>query len=713
MIIFITGTDTGVGKTVVSGVLAQGCVPLLEQVAYLKVVQTGPQFEDSAVVTAVTNNVTVLPPLYHYPDPVSPDQAYVAACQSSAAAVAQVEMNELIAKIHQAAAAYKILICEGAGGVLVPLNLNGDTWQDVLRHLGCPYVLVSRSTLGTLNHTALSLNALSSLPNQGFVVMSGDDHPDNQVSLQQIASHYQVTWVGHLPQLDLHNHATAKVYGSQLAAKLLQHLSPTPPADHSASGVVSRITHSHSYSHPSSAIVWHPYTQHGLGVAPLDVIRAQGNTWTLSDGRQLLDGISSWWTSILGHGVPELAETLKSQQQLLDHVLFGGVTHQPARDLAAQVVAGCNQIHQGGDSPLDDRHQFASVFFSDNGSTAVEVALKMAYVYSRRKRGLRQGRFVALRGGYHGDTLGAMSVSKTAGFHDAFAEHLVNTTFITPHYTHKVQDSGDNTDNLPGLSHMDELDHMINQHGAMIYGVIIEPCIQGAAGMRVLDHAWLSRLIKLCTQAGIPLIFDEVFVGLYRLGTYLATHQLLDAAQLLAGDTPQIVCLAKGLTGGTVPLAVTVTKPCVYEAFYSSDPKEAFQHGHTYTANPIACQVALKTHELLAQWSKLNPGAVQHMEQIYHQLISSVNSRFLAQQIWHEPRACGSVFAFELGAPLAPPPATECARLTTILINHGLFVRPLGATFYLCPALNTPISQLQHMGQLIIAGLTEWHETRH
>lgn len=698
MMIFVTGTDTSVGKTAVSAVLAQGWSQLTDGVAYLKAVQTGPQFEDSATVAAVAGAAEVLSPLYHYPHPASPHHAYAHERRNASSTVAAISCAELVAGIKAAAAAHNVLICEGAGGLFVPLNMQGHTWKDVLAQLRCPYIVVTRSSLGTLNHTTLTLHALSSLGQQGYVVMSGQDHSDNEHSLAQIVADYEHGWLGHLPQLDLQDaHQVAK-HGRKLARQLDQDLraaATSPAADSLGDGQL-----------------WHPYTQHGLGVPPLEVVAAQGQRWLLTDGRRVFDGISSWWTSILGHGHPELGQTLQAQQQALDHVLFGGITHEPAQRLAAQVIAGCNGMKQPqhkrqlalaapGEAGL-----FSRVFFSDNGSTAVEVALKMALVYSRRKRGLQQGSFVALRGGYHGDTLGAMSVSMTSGFHGAFTDYVIHTRFVEPRYTHAVRGVGGSP-----AERIHELEQLLQQESQSIYGVIVEPGIQGAAGMRFIHPKWLERCVSLCADYGIPMIFDEVFVGMYRLGTYLGVQQLPHADKLLRRDAPQIVCLAKGLTGGTVPLAVTVTKPCVYEAFYSQDPQDALQHGHTYTANPIACAAALKAHELLQAHLGDDAQPIQRMAAVYEQVIASAGDTLMAQQIWHEPRAYGSVFAFELGAAAAASPA-ECRRLSAILVRRGLFVRPLGTTFYLCPALNIATQELEEMCAILIAGLKDWHSSK-
>lgn len=672
MILFVTGTDTGVGKTVVAALLASGFRELGKKVGYYKPVQTGPKNEDALRVAQITG-LPVVSSHYHYPDPLSPNHAFLKLRAKSSHEPQEVDLNKLTAQIVSLAAEYDWLICEGAGGLYVPLNRRHETWKDVVARLGCPYVVVARSQLGTLNHTQLTLDALQAVKGSGFLVMNGEPSSHNLETLAEISERHGVKFLGHQPFRDLGNSQVLKEDGLSMA---------------------QAIDHEFIDSRPSFTL-WHPYTQHGLGISPVDVASARGNTWTLRSGEKLLDGISSWWTSVLGHGHPELGSALKQQQQTLDHVLFGNITHRPARELAGLLVRRC---HGSSDSISSSAPAFDHVFFSDNGSTAVEAALKMAYVYSRNKQNRQEGYFVALRGGYHGDTLGAMSMSKTSGFHADFQSLCLNTQFLTPRYTHgDAQEDADPKEYFAG-------------HHRQIYGVIVEPLVQGASGMKFIDPAWLTHVIQLCADYNIPLIFDEVFTGVHRLGCYLAIHQL-GHEELLSGSAPQIICLSKGLTGGTVPLAVTITKKQIFDVFWSQDPKAAFQHGHTFTANPIACHVACKADALLFESLQYQAGQSVHIAKM-QEMYRAVMSAEAHQSFWQNPRALGSLFAFELTDPSGLPDYHQCQKLTELNRKKGLFVRPLGTTFYLAPALNTSLEELEKMCQIMVESLHEWWSAR-
>ena len=671
MTLFVTGTDTGVGKTVVAALLAAGSRELAKKVGYYKPVQTGPENEDALRVAHITG-LPVIPAHCHYPHPLSPNQAFLKLRSEASHEPEEVDLEKLTAQINSLASGYDWLICEGAGGLYVPLNRHHETWKDVVARLGCPYVVVARSQLGTLNHSQLTLDALKGVKGSGFLVMNGEPSSHNFETLAEISERHGVKFLGHQPIMDLEDLQALKENGRVMAHAIDHDLASRP-----------------------SFTLWHPYTQHGLGIRPVDVASARGNTWTLRSGEKLLDGISSWWTSVLGHGHPELGSALKQQQQTLDHVLFGNITHRPARELADLLVRRCQ-----GSSHIRATPAFDHVFFSDNGSTAVEAGLKMAYVYSKRKskrksrhrQNHQEGYFVALRGGYHGDTLGAMSMSKTSGFHADFHSLCLNTQFLNPRYTHEKA-QGD----VPR--------EYFAEHHDQIDGVIVEPLVQGASGMKFIDPAWLVHVIELCADYDIPLIFDEVFTGVHRLGSYLAIHRL-GREELFSGSAPQIICLSKGLTGGTVPLAVTITKKQIFDVFWSQNPKTAFQHGHTFTANPIACHVACKADALLFESLEYQAGQSVHitkMQELYHSVIRAEAH----QPFWQNPRALGSLFAFELAALSGLPDHGQCQKFTEINRKKGLFVRPLGSTFYLAPALNTPLEELDRMCQIMVESLRE------
>jgi len=291
-------------------------------------------------------------------------------------------------------------------------------------------------------------------------------------------------------------------------------------------------------------VIWHPYTQEQTAPPPLPIVSGEGAWLVGEDGRRYLDAISSWWTNIHGHAHPRLVRALADQAARLEHVIFAGMTHEPAVALAEQLTALLG---------LD------RVFYSDNGSTAVETALKMAYQYWAN-RGEPRTRFLMLKDGYHGDTVGAMSVSGLPLFRGHFADLLF---------------------------HADIYDGAI---GGDVAAVIVEPMVQGAAGMRMHSPEFLREVEQRCRAAGCLLIADEVMTGFGRTGRMFAHEH--------AGISPDVVCLSKGITGGFMPFAATVTSNSVYEAFLSDDSARTFFHGHSYTGNPLGCAVALESLRL-------------------------------------------------------------------------------------------------------------------
>jgi len=299
---------------------------------------------------------------------------------------------------------------------------------------------------------------------------------------------------------------------------------------------------------------WHPYTQHATDGEPLRVVAARGAWLELEGGHRVLDAISSWWCNIHGHGHPRLVRALAEQAERLDHVLFAGCTHEPAERLAAELarLTGLDRC-----------------FYSDNGSTAVEVALKMAYLTWRRRGEKGRTRFLALEGGYHGDTFGAMAVGDPKPFFEELSPLLFQATHVDQEGLGEEVARGD------------------------VAALILEPIVQGAAGMRPVPASFLREARRLCTEHGVLLIADEVMTGFGRTGTLFACEQ--------AGIRPDLMCLAKGIAGGMMPLAATLATEEVFAAFLSPERARAFFHGHTFTANPLACAVALASLDLIRE----------------------------------------------------------------------------------------------------------------
>jgi len=405
--------------------------------------------------------------------------------------------------------------------------------------------------------------------------------------------------------------------------------------------------------------LWHPYTQHGLEADPLPVASAQGALLRLADGRELVDAISSWWTCLHGHGVPEIAAAIGAQAARLDHVLFAGATHAPAIELAEQLLA----LAPPG---------LARVFYSDNGSTAVEVALKLL-VQAHAQRGEPERRvFVCFEGGYHGDTFGAMAVGDPDPYFEPWRALLFEVR--------RAELS------LAGLERaLDEL----GPHAA---GVIVEPLVQGAGGMRMHAPELLCALAQECRARGVPLVADEVMTGFGRTGALFACAR--------AGIEPDVLCLAKGLTGGTLPLAATLVRAEHFEAFRSRERRRAFFHGHSFTANPIACAAALASLELVrAQRPEL--------------ALERIGARIEAQLLEHLPQAraryvlrrTGGIVALDLprrDSERAGYLDERALRLRAAAIERGVLLRPLGPVLYAMPPACTSDAQADQIARALL-----------
>jgi adenosylmethionine-8-amino-7-oxononanoate aminotransferase len=392
-----------------------------------------------------------------------------------------------------------------------------------------------------------------------------------------------------------------------------------------------------------AACIWHPFTP--ASAAPeIAVVKAEGIWLHTEDGRKILDGTSSWWVNAHGHAHPYIAERLAQQAKTLEHIIFAGFTHPPAIELAENLLRFIN----GSQS---------RIFYSDNGSTSVEVALKMALQFFKNQN-IPKKRIIAFENAYHGDTFGAMSVGHRNAFSAAFAELLFEVDFIpTPEIGQEEW----------SLSKLSEL-----LKKGDVAAFIFEPLIQGAGGMRMYCAKTLNKMLEFCELHRVLTIADEVFTGFYRTGSPLAVHQL--------HKLPDIICLSKTLTGGTLPLGVTAVPEFIYEAFQSKNPHHTFFHGHSFTANPLSCTAALASLELLQQDDCIkNIRFIEQQHQIFAQSIKAHNAI-------SEVRCLGTILAIELKTktesgylnPIAP-------QLTTYFLKRNIYLRPLGNVVYLTP----------------------------
>jgi adenosylmethionine---8-amino-7-oxononanoate aminotransferase len=384
--------------------------------------------------------------------------------------------------------------------------------------------------------------------------------------------------------------------------------------------------------------VWLPYTPM-RSAAPLPVARTYGSRIVLADGRELIDGIASWWTACHGYNHAPIAQAVQRQLAEMPHVMFGGMVHEQALRLAQRLV----ELLPG---------DLARVFFSDSGSVAVEVALKMAVQFWFNSGVRGRTKFVAFKGGYHGDTTGAMAVSDPEdGMHAAF-------TGLLPEQI--VVDLPDTDERFAAL------DTLFAQRGDEIAGIIVEPLVQGAGGMRFHEPVVLQRLRALADRYDVLLIFDEIFTGFGRTGAMFACEA--------AGVIPDIITLSKALTGGTLPLAATIANGKVFDAFWSDDPKKALMHGPTFMANALACAAANASLDLFESEPRL-----EQVAQIEAALARALAPcRTLPGVV--DVRVKGAIGVVE------PERMDDLAALRARFVEEGVFVRPFGRVVYLTPA---------------------------
>ena len=394
--------------------------------------------------------------------------------------------------------------------------------------------------------------------------------------------------------------------------------------------------------------VWLPYAQMKTAPLPLAVAATRGSRIVLADGRELIDGIASWWTACHGYNHPHIRAAVERQLATMPHVMFGGLVHEQALTLARRLTA------------MLGSHGLDRVFFSESGSIAVEVALKMALQYWR-DRGVRgREQIVAFQGGYHGDTTGAMAISDPqSGFQGTLAGLLPRQIIV----------------DLP----LDEastaaLDALLTEQGDHIAAIIVEPLVQGAGGMRLHDARVLQTLRALADRHELLLIFDEIFTGFGRTGTMFAFEQ--------AGVAPDIITLSKALTGGTLPLAATVARRKVFDAFWSDDPENALMHGPTFMANALACAAANASLDLFAREPRL--AQVTKIESLLREALEPCRKLAGVEDV----RVKGAIGVVELNR------IENLNGLRQRFIDEGVFVRPFGSIVYLTPAFTITEQEL-------------------
>lgn len=410
--------------------------------------------------------------------------------------------------------------------------------------------------------------------------------------------------------------------------------------------------------------IWRPYTQERIAPLPIAIDRAEGSYLYTKEGRKIFDGISSWWVITHGHCHPRIVEAIRRQAGRIDQVIFANFSHDPAEELGERLIR-C--------APAKLRR----VFFTDNGSTAVESALKMALQACAQRGFPLKKKFVAFSKAYHGDTVGAMSVSADSVFTQPYNSTLFQVLRAGQPDSHSasVQD------------YIADFERILEREYEIIAGVIVEPILQAAGGMIVWPKEAIRKIGALCERFGVFLIFDEVMTGFGRTGSLFAMDQL--------GVVPDLLCLSKGITGGALPLAVTLASEEIYEAFLSGEKLKMFFHGHSFTGNPIACAAAVANLDIFSEEDVSEK--VENLRAVNERALRSLAVRFPISN----PRSCGVVAAFEVQTPIHGYKSEVSERFTRAALEFGLFIRPLGNTIYLLPPYGSTEGDLEFAWETI------------
>jgi adenosylmethionine-8-amino-7-oxononanoate transaminase/dethiobiotin synthase len=636
----ILGTDTDAGKSTLAVLWLSA---FADEYAYWKPLETGPS--DTANLRELVPRASVHAPIFAFAAPVAPP---LAARLEGRGIPAAKELTRHVPRVERP------LVVETFGSPFSPLN-EGELQLEWIKMLGLPAALAASSALGAIGRT---LQTLAGLETQGVrpraIVLVG---PEDRYAEAEIRKHSRGVPVFSLQSpnafaLDYDGTWTPELVAAAAAAQrhvldaIRQSLMPeAAPSRRHGSDWLTRDRRG----------VWHPYTSLASSVDPLVCVGADREFLHLADGQRVIDAISSWWTILFRHRDPVLLEAWRRATEEIDHVLFAGVTHPWGIELAERLLA--RSYPQG------------RVFYSDNGSTAVEVALKMAYQFWRHHGEPGRTRFVGFEHGYHGDTFGAMAVSRDPVFFAPF-EPLLFGADIVP-------------------LDPERLDAHLADHAFETAGVIVEPLVQGAGGMRMHAPETLAALAECCRRHNVLLIADEVMTGCGRTGTFWAHER--------AGIRPDVICSAKTLAGGLLPLAATIAAPHIAEAFASTDPARTLFHGHSFTAHPLACAVALANLRRVDEGLSSGPARIEAFWRTQW-------DRFSKQEGVEDVRGRGSIFALTLRgetgylAHAGRPVAQRC-------LEQGVFLRPLGNVVYVLPPYEISDESLGRIADALIESI--------
>jgi adenosylmethionine---8-amino-7-oxononanoate aminotransferase len=420
----------------------------------------------------------------------------------------------------------------------------------------------------------------------------------------------------------------------------------------------------------SEDLIWYPYYRFG-SAKPINVSKGSKEFLFSEDGQKIIDGVSSWWTNIHGHSNPAIVKAVSKQIAELDHVIFSGFTHKPALDLAAMLI----HILPGDPS---------KIFFSDNGSTAVEVALKMSLQYWTNK-GKPRKKIIVFEGSYHGDTFGAMSVSERGSFTKPFSDLLFDPLVIPVPYDGEEERS------------LNALKKIISENPDDIAAFIYEPLVLGTAGMKMYSAEKMNELLKILKEKDVLLIADEVMTGFGRTGKLFASEYIL--------TKPDIVCLSKGITGGVLPMGVTSATSQVYSVFADSDPSKTFYHGHSYTGNPVAIAAAVASTKLFLSSKKIF-AELKRIASAHKRFASSISKAHRSKL--NDVRQTGTILAIELNTGDSGYHFKGRDELYNYFLSKGVLLRPLGNVIYILPPYCISDASLKKIYKAIESYLCEY-----
>jgi adenosylmethionine-8-amino-7-oxononanoate aminotransferase len=634
----VLGTDTDVGKTTFALLWLAAFADRFE---YWKPIETGPS--DKARIVELIPEAVVHPVIKRLSTPVAPPLA------------ARLE-NDFVPTAAEIAAYRptphpdRCLLIETFGSPFSPLNEQQDQIPLIQAFAG-KTVLVSCSHLGAIGRTVQCLVALAVHEIKPLaVILIGPVDDYARATIQET----QGTLVFDLRPPEKWDAGGIRSSAEQ-QAEILHKITAcfrngTLSTRHS---VLRTKGMQPSFVDRDRRAIWHPYTSLRETDPPVECVGTQDEFLFLADGRKVIDGISSWWTILHGHRHPVLMAALHDAARAFDHVHFAGVTHAPAVELAELML---------GTAPWPG----SRVFYSDNGSTAVEVALKMAYQYWCHQGQPGRTHFIGFEGGYHGDTFGAMAVSRDLIFFGRF-EPLLFQAEIVPLSAEHLEDA-------------------LKKHKGKVAAVILEPLVQGAGGMRMHSPALLKNIAEVTRNHNVLFIADEVMTGGGRTGPLWA-HQA-------AGVKPDLICAAKTLAGGILPLAATLAGPHIVSAWDTADPARTFFHGHSFTAHPLACAVAVANWKMLT--AKPHPIPKQ-MEEFWSSALEPLRG---SEKIC-DVRICGTIAAVELDVP-GGYLADVGRQLRQICLEEGVLLRPLGSVLYAMPPLCTSRESLDRIAGAMI-----------